>query len=246
MKKLWMTGISLVLIAMLAMTAFAADVSFTMAPEKTEVLPGDTIMLTASCTAGTEATSYGLMLKFDEDVFEIVSGDVTVEGTLIESFGTGTANGFVFMFDGAVAYSGQVGTANIKVKESAPAGTYTIAGTASVKNGAQVVESDSCSVTVTVSEKTATQESTAVNVPGDMDEVLESATLPDITKPAVGAVPEETIPEKSEESTLTTGAESTITTGTEKEGIPSWVFPVVVAVIVVLGIAAFVISKKKK
>lgn len=252
MKKICLIGLSLMLIAALALTAFAAGkITFTMTASEEELAAGDSVTLTASCSADTEANSYGLMLKYDENVFEYVSGNVTVADTLVQSNGAGTSHGFVFMFQEATAYSGTVGTAVLKVKESAPAGSYTITGNASVKNGAEVVESVGCSVTVTVSAEPASQESQPVEV----TEPAEIVTEPIPTKPVLGDVPEVTVPVIGTpvESAPTTGAESTITIGAmpeekneEDEGFPAWIFLAAAGVIAVVGVAAIMIIKKKK
>lgn len=250
MKKIISIGLSLIIIAALAVTAFAAgNVTFTMnAPDET-LSAGDEVTLTASCTANTEATSYGLMLKYDENVFEYVSGTVTVENTLVKSMGAGTAHGFVFMFQEATAYSGTVGTAVLKVKESAPAGSYTITGNASVKNGADTVEAADCSVTVTVSKESVSQESQ----PAEVTEPAEVVTEPIPTKPVLDLpAPSVPVTDKPEESVPTTGTpvESVPTTGeeilVEEKEFPSWIFLVAAGVIAVVGVAAVVIIKKKK
>ena len=246
MKKLCFLVLSVMLIAAVTFTAFAAgDVTFGMKVSEDTLSAGDSLTLTASCTAKSEATSYGLMLKYDENVFEYVSGEVTVEDTIVTSMGVGDSHGFVFMFQEAAAYSGTVGTAVLKVKASAPAGTYVITGAASVKNGAEIVETEDCSVTVTVSGQDVTQEST-----GEPAEVTEAVTQPEVSKPvpeetqqAIGA-PVESMPPKAEDATLTVGAD--IVPEEVDEGIPGWVFLVAAGVIAVVGIAAFVITKKKK
>lgn len=243
------------LAAALAVTAFAAgSVTFTMSASEEMLSAGEEVTLTVSCTANSGATSYGLLLKFDENIFEVVSGNVTVEDTLVNSNGVGTSYGFVFMFEEAVAYSGQVGTAVLKVKDSAPAGSYTVTGNASAKNGSETVESTGCSVTVTVSPKTVIQESTASSEPVDIGQNIESITLPENSRPVAGNIPEVTVPVIGApvESAPTTGAESTLTIGAENvpqeedEGFPSWIFLAAAGVIAVVGVTAFVVVKKKK
>ena len=252
MKKIYFFLLSVILIAALAVTAFAAGkVTFTMTASEEELSAGDSFTLTVSCASDTEATSYGLMLKFDEAVFEVVGGEVMVDDALVKSFGAGTAHGFAFMFEEATAYSGQVGTAVLKVKASAPAGSYTITGAASVKNGSQIVEAEDCAVTVTVSENLVTQESTATSEPLDVGEILESVPALSVDKAVVEDVLEGTVPVIEE--TPNPGADSTLTIGAmpeekneEDEGFPAWIFLVAAGVIAVAGIIGFVIVKKKK
>ena len=250
MKKICLLGLSLMLIAALALTVFAAGkVTFTMTASEEELSAGDTFTLTVTCLSDADANSYGLLLKFDEEVFEVVGGKVTVENTLVKSTGTGNSHGLVFMFQEAAAYSGTVGTMEFKVKETAPAGTYTITGTASAKNGTETLEAEGCSVTVTVG-NTVVQESTAASEP-DVAENTESAAKPEIGKPIVEDVLEETVPATGEVSRP--GADSALTIGAmpeekdEEDGeFPTWIFLAAAGLIAVAGLAAFAITKKKK
>ena len=251
MKKIYFFLLSVILIAALAVTAFAAGkVTFTMTASEEELSAGDIFTLTVSCASDTEATTYGLMLKFDEAVFEVVGGKMTVEDTIVRSMGTGDAHGLVFMFQDAAAYSGTVGTMEFKVKETVPAGTYTITGTASVKNGSQIVEAEDCAVTVSVSENLVTQESTATSEPLDVGEILESVPALSVDKSVVEDVLEGTVPVIEE--TPNPGTDSTLTIGAmpdedgEEQGVPAWIFLVAAGVIAVAGIIGFVIVKKKK
>lgn len=255
MKKLSYVCLSLMLTIALAVTVFAVgDIVFAMSVSQENLSAGEEFTLTASCTANAEATSYGLMLKFDEDVFEVVSGNVTVADALVTSSGTGSARGFVFMFQEPTAYTGTVGTMVLKVKASAPAGNYTVSGVASAKNGAETLEAIDCLVTVTVSEESAVQESTANREPADIGEITEGTAIPDIGGPIIGEQPEETAPAMAVpvESAPSTGIESTLTIGAENasedktEKFPSWIFLATAGVIAAAGAAAYVIVKKKK
>lgn len=144
MKKVIIACLCLVLITALATTAFAAG--FSMKTSASKVKPGQTITITASVSCGEPATSYGLKLSYNSDVFELVDGSCTVGGTLVSSFN----NGFAFMFQNPTAYSGTVGTATLRVKDTAPLGTYTVSGSASVKNGTEAVSASGGAVSVTV------------------------------------------------------------------------------------------------
>lgn len=124
-----------------------AKVEFTLSADDQTLRPGDTVTLSASCSSTEKATSYGLMLSYDTAVFQVVEGECNAENALVTSF----KNGFAFMFEQSVAYSGQVGTVTLKVLDSAAEGSHTVTGKTSVKNGAQTVESADTSVTVTVS-----------------------------------------------------------------------------------------------
>lgn len=148
MKKVLSVILCLLLTAALAVSVFAdGTASFSMSASANTLYRGDTVTLTASASSSAEATSYGLRLSYDTNVFELVSGSTAVSGALVNSFN----NGFAFLFQSATAYSGSVGTVTLRVKDDAPVGSYTISGNASVKNGNETVSASGCSVSVTVS-----------------------------------------------------------------------------------------------
>ena len=136
----------LLLAVSLAIPAFAASVSFSMSASNKTLSRGDTVTLSVSVSSSAEATTYGLKLSYDTNVFELVNGACSVPGTLVSSFN----NGFAFMFQSAQAYSGSVGTVTLKVKDTASLGSYTVSGIPSVKNGSDTVSASSGSVSLTV------------------------------------------------------------------------------------------------
>ena len=144
MKKIIIACLCLLLITVLATNVLAASSS--MSASSKTLRRGDTVTVTASMSSGDPATSYGLMLSYDTTVFELVDGSCTVGGTLVSSFN----NGFAFMFQNPTAYSGAVGTVTLRVKDTAPFGTYTVSGSASVKNGTESVAASGCSVSISV------------------------------------------------------------------------------------------------
>lgn len=146
MKKILSVLLCLLLTAVLTISVFAdGSVSFSMEASQATLYRGDSVTVNVSAFSTTEATSYGLQLHYDADVFELVSGK-TETSALINSF----KNGFAFMYQTPTAHSGYVGNATLQVKENAPVGTYTISGVAAVKNGNVVVAASGCSVTVVV------------------------------------------------------------------------------------------------
>lgn len=147
MKKILTVCLCLLLVAAMAATAYAANGASFSAKASTETLyRGDTVTLTVNVNCDEKATSYGLMLNFDESVFELVDGSCTVTGTLVSSFN----NGFAFMFQNPTAYSGAVGTVTLKVKDDAAFGAATVTGDAAVKNGTEDVAVTDCTVSLTV------------------------------------------------------------------------------------------------
>lgn len=146
MKKIIAMVLCLLLVTAMSVSAFAAGASFTVDASAKTLYRGDTVILTVNVACGEKATSYGLMLDYDSNVFELVEGSCTVAGTLVSSFN----NGFAFMYQNATAYTGAVGTVTLKVKDNATFGDTTITGDASIKNGTDAVEASGFSVSLTV------------------------------------------------------------------------------------------------
>ena len=148
MKKVTVLILSLLLVLTTAIPAMAAGaVQFSMSTSSSTVSRGDTITISVSVSSSTEATSFGLSLAYDTSVFELVNGNCAAAGALVNSF----SNGFAFMFQSPTAYSGSVGSVTLKVKDSAPLGTYSVSGNASCKNGSDAVAAYGSSVSITVS-----------------------------------------------------------------------------------------------
>jgi len=146
MKKMITVCLCLLLVAAMAATVYAAGTSFSVSASQKTLYRGDTVTLTVSASSGTPATNYGLKLVYDSSALELVGGNCSVPGALVNSFN----NGFAFLFQEPTAYSGTVGTVTLKVKSNAPVGDYSVSGTASVKNGNEVLPASGCSVTLTV------------------------------------------------------------------------------------------------
>lgn len=160
MKKLVTIALCLLMVAAISVTVFAATANFTMTPDSKTVSRGEEFVLTVNCSNSTPAYSYGVQLKFDSNVFEVVKGsihsDVKNAGSSFSSFNKN--KGFVFMFPtendegeaaDPVAFTGKVGTVTFRVKADAPMGTYTIEGNTSIAS--PTVASSGCSATITVS-----------------------------------------------------------------------------------------------
>ena len=151
MKKIISILLGLSLVMVLATSVFAAGVTFSMTADKTSFHVGEegTINLAASIDASEVATSYGLKLEFNADVFELVSGECTAAGAMVANY---NGKGWAAMFASATDYKGALGTAVMKVKAGAPAGEYTIEAIPSVKNGNATVEAASVKINVTITD----------------------------------------------------------------------------------------------
>lgn len=148
MKKLLSLVLCVMILAATAVPVMAAsNTSFAISASDSAPKKGNTVTFTVTVTSSEPATSYGLQLSYDSTALELISGSCTVSGTMVSSFN----NGFAFMFQAPTAYSGTVGTVTFKVKDNASFGSYTVSGTASVKNGNATVEANGASATITVS-----------------------------------------------------------------------------------------------
>ena len=100
MKKIISILLGLSLVVVLATSVFAAGVTFSMTADKTSFHVGEegTINLAASIDASEVATSYGLKLEFNADVFELVSGECTAAGAMVANY---NGKGWAAMFPSA-------------------------------------------------------------------------------------------------------------------------------------------------
>ncbi len=132
MKK-WMTAIlCLVLLCILAIPALAdGETAFTVTASKLDAHRGDEITFTVTVAGGAECTSYGLILDYDPNVYELVSGSCTAEGASFKDYSDGM---FSVLMDPAAIPAGTVGTFVMKVKADAPFGTSVVSVDASAKN----------------------------------------------------------------------------------------------------------------
>lgn len=138
MKRIISILVCLILLALLAVPAFAAGAQFGMSASSSNLKRGDTVTFSVRISASEAYTSAGLKLSYDTSAFELVSGSCSVPGATLNSF----KNGFAFGFSEATAYSGGVGSFTLRVKATAPIKSYTISGTGSNAGG--------CSITVKV------------------------------------------------------------------------------------------------
>ena len=160
MKKLATIALCLLMVAALAVTVFAAnDAKFSMSPSSKTLERGDQITLTVTLSNTNVADSYGMQLKYDKDVFEIVSGSIArsiKEMYLEDKLSAATfdaGKGFAFSYKSAFveAYSGDFGTVTFKVKDNAPMGTYTITGDTAISKNGNFLSVDDVVTTITVS-----------------------------------------------------------------------------------------------
>lgn len=119
MKKTYLLILSLVLVAVVAMTAMASGTyTAAVASDKTTANPGNEITVTVSVT-GVTGQSGGLAVTYDAASLELTGGSFLIENTTLSDFSAAQKNG-VFLLSAAREISGDFAKLTFKVKEDAP------------------------------------------------------------------------------------------------------------------------------
>ena len=148
MKRISAILVCVLLVAAIAVTAFAAAPEMTITAAKTSVSRGETVDFTITLSEVANLRSAMIDLVYDKNVFEFVEGTCTVPGAALPDFFNG--NG-VFMLNSATTFSGQIFTFKMKVKDNAAFGTTTITGTPTVRdNNGPVAGATATTVNMTV------------------------------------------------------------------------------------------------
>ena len=129
MKKRLFLALCLVLVvALTAIPAMAAgSVDAWLSADTTSITPGSTVNVTVSAEVDN-CGSGGISVSFDSAVFELTGGSCLLSGTDLSYFDASTKDG-AFAYSGSSAISGDVFQFSLKVKDSAPAGSYTVSVT---------------------------------------------------------------------------------------------------------------------
>ena len=129
MKKRLFLALCLVLVvALTAIPAMAASsVDAWLSADTTSITPGSTVNITVSAEVDN-CGSGGISVSFDSAVFELTGGSCLLSGTDLSYFDTSTKDG-AFAYSGSSAISGSAFQFSLKVKDSAPAGSYTVSVT---------------------------------------------------------------------------------------------------------------------
>ena len=129
MKKRLFLALCLVLVvALTAIPAMAASsVDAWLSADTTTITPGSTVSITVSAEVDN-CGSGGISVSFDSAVFELTGGSCLLSGTDLSYFDASTKDG-AFAYAGSSAISGSAFQFSLKVKDSAPAGSYTVSVT---------------------------------------------------------------------------------------------------------------------
>lgn len=149
MKKIFPILLCILLISVMAFSASAAGSSVAITPSKTTLERGDTFTIVANLTNTEAINTGGVVLSYDESVFELTGGSCDIAGVLFGQVGVKDKAG-AFMLSTPQVVSGKIFTFQFKVKSDAAFGTYNFQTTASI--GVSIGSSISATgATVTVS-----------------------------------------------------------------------------------------------
>lgn len=142
MRKIAAVCLCLILMALNAVPAFAAaDVAMTLKADEQTLKPGDKVTICLDVQAEHACNSFGVMMVYDEKIFEVVEGSCEVSGALLADFDP--TRGFVAMYLVASKPQGEIGEVTLQVRPDAPVGEATFTGKPSVKEGSTSLE---CSI----------------------------------------------------------------------------------------------------
>ena len=132
MKKITSMILALLLLFGLAVPALAAAGSVSLAASSQSLKRGDSFTVTASLS-GAEPIALGTVkLDFDSSVFELTGGSCHVAGAAVGKVIPGSKAGTFMLSGEPQKISGTIFTFNMKVKDTAGFGSFTISSSASV------------------------------------------------------------------------------------------------------------------
>ncbi len=151
MKKWIPVLLCLMLVVLLALPATAEGTTqFTITPSKTTAHRGDEITFTVSVSNSNLVKSMGLILNYNQSVYELVGGSCTAQNAAMKEFDNSGTGAFAVLFSDANAFSGSLGTFTLKVKADAPFAAAAVSGEASAKSGDTAFPSAVSAANVTV------------------------------------------------------------------------------------------------
>ncbi len=242
-------------LCVLATAVSAAGSSVTLKASRETLSRGDTVTVVAELS-NTEKIGLGnVSLEYDTKVFELVSGQCHVDGAALgQVLPEDRAGIFLFMLPKAV--SGKIFTFELKVRNTAPLGAYTISGVASTGvdagstipvTGAQVtvalptVNAPEATVqTAPPTQAVQPQTPDGVTVPQATQETTESTELssPETTEPIQTDAPAQTdVPAQTDAPAREDAS---------KETKMRWTGPIAALILGVIGVGVKLFRKEKE
>ena len=132
MKKLISILCLLVALTLLAMPVFAASGSVSLSASSSNLNRGDTFTVVARLSSSDAIALGTVVLSYDSSALEMTGGTCHVSGASIGQVIPGNKVGTFMLSGDPKVISGQIFTFNMKVKDNAPIGSYTISSNASI------------------------------------------------------------------------------------------------------------------
>ncbi len=185
---------AVVLIGLLSVSALAADGNrIVITADKTEAYPGEQVVLDITMESVDACDTFGLMLEFDREVFELVRGSCSVsylneyeeELVATKTFNKETGKeGVAVAFYEPVVYNGKVAKVFLKVKDVVDLTNTVFTAKASALNGYDEVVFAVESVGLT-----------AIPAPAEPSVPVEEPSVPATTEPTTPPATEPSVPE---------------------------------------------------
>ena len=150
MKKIICMILCVLLLSALAATAFAAgSATITLTPSKAAAAHGEEVTVTVSITEVLNCKAAGIIVSYDTEALELVSGECLVDA-FMKNFDATTGNGELAFTDGTTL-SGDIFRFTVRVKDSARiANGGLIAVKPSVRDTEGVVECQQVGLQLTI------------------------------------------------------------------------------------------------
>lgn len=142
MKKILALALAALLLAMAVLPVAAASSNMSISAGSSTAYRGDTVNFTIRMATVEDCKSGGIVLNYDNKVFEFVTGNCEVGGASMSAFNAGTGT---FAFSAGTSVGGVIFTFQLRVRSDAAFGTYTVSGTPNART------SDGSSVNMSIS-----------------------------------------------------------------------------------------------
>jgi len=132
MKKIIVTLLCLLLAcSMIVAVSATGSARMSLSSSASTLSRGDSFTITVSLANDQPVSNGGVVLSYDSSAFELTGGTSHVSNAILAEVSAANGGG-VFMLQQDAVVSGTIFTINMKVKENAPFGSYSISGTASL------------------------------------------------------------------------------------------------------------------
>lgn len=243
MRKILSLCLCLMLLALSAVPVLAAaDVVMTLKTDQQTLKPGDQVTIFLDVQAERSCSSFGMMMVYDEKVFEVLEGSCKVSGALLASFDP--TRGFVAAYALGGDPKGEVGKVTLRVRSDAPVGEATFTGNTSVKDGSTSLE---CSINTLTFQITG---DTTQETQYQQNQETQSHSTEQTQQTTTTQMQEQTqTMESSETNTNPTGTsqsgEQTTQSFQQKKDATLLVAVIAVAVVAAMAVGGYLVLKKK-